>query len=382
MTDTRRITFGAVLVSLALSLAVVRPAAAALMMSKPDHFAPYLTINTQCSPGTVTTADVPMCTTHRTVVSNAIPHYADTIGDTAKTNILALQSYVSNCSSSNLGIKGMCLQVSALMKLFQEDTDMLVKLSTATETISGTDDSGNPYSYQDLSKANVIAWRNAVRTLEAMMFNDGVLLQYADFFPTQAYDLTLKTVPSTDARFQAAYAADDAVKAAGKSFESAAVPPCFSAYQLIFTAGQKDDVDKDTAPEMRTAMIACNQAVLAAGSAYLESINAYDKAMTGGSGAAGPVAGGQGVGSVLTLPLPFADISLPALIARVIRQLLSVVGALALLFFVWGGVRWMLARGVPEEVAKAKKTIVAAVSGLIAIFASYAILSFIIKAVS
>jgi hypothetical protein len=87
-------------------------------------------------------------------------------------------------------------------------------------------------------------------------------------------------------------------------------------------------------------------------------------------------------GSVLTLPLPLGDITLPQLIGRIIKQLLSIVGAIALLLFVWGGISWMLAAGVPEKVASAKKIIVAAISGLIAIFVSYAVLNLIINAFS
>ena len=88
------------------------------------------------------------------------------------------------------------------------------------------------------------------------------------------------------------------------------------------------------------------------------------------------------MGSVLGLNLPLSDISLPALIARVIRQLLSVVGALALAFFVWGGLMWMTARGEEAKITKAKGIITAAVSGLVAIFASYAVLNLIINALS
>jgi hypothetical protein len=88
------------------------------------------------------------------------------------------------------------------------------------------------------------------------------------------------------------------------------------------------------------------------------------------------------VGSVLTLPLPLGNISLPQLIARVIKQVLSIVGALTLLIFVWGGMSWMLAAGAPDKIAAAKKMIVAAISGLAAIFLSYAILNFILNAIS
>lgn len=113
-------------------------------------------------------------------------------------------------------------------------------------------------------------------------------------------------------------------------------------------------------------------------------------ATPGSTGTAPELHAGQGgtgnnqilSGSVLTLPLPLGNITLPELIARVIKQVLSIVGGLALVFFVWGGIRWMLARGASDEIAKAKKMIVAAVSGLIAIFASYAVLDLVIRSVS
>jgi hypothetical protein len=60
---------------------------------------------------------------------------------------------------------------------------------------------------------------------------------------------------------------------------------------------------------------------------------------------------------------------------------LGVVGAIALLFFVWGGAQWMMAAGSVEKVAKAKQTLLWATLGLVAIFSSYAVLSFIIKAI-
>jgi hypothetical protein len=144
----------------------------------------------------------------------------------------------------------------------------------------------------------------------------------------------------------------------------------------------------------------CIEACTAAGRDYCLSTDASsdpnkDKgagvdAKGGVSGTGVPARDSQGAtkdnqilsGSVLTLPLPLGNISLPALIGRVIKQILSIVGALALLFFVWGGLKWMLARGAADEIAKAKKIIVAALSGLIAIFASYAILDLIINTIS
>lgn len=85
-------------------------------------------------------------------------------------------------------------------------------------------------------------------------------------------------------------------------------------------------------------------------------------------------------GSVLTLPLPLSNTSIPRVVGRIMNALLGVVGGLALLLFVWGGMRWMLARGNPDEVGKAKKTIIWAALGLLAIFSSYAVLNFVITA--
>ncbi len=87
-------------------------------------------------------------------------------------------------------------------------------------------------------------------------------------------------------------------------------------------------------------------------------------------------------GTVLGLNLPLSDVSLPVLIGRVIDRILSVIGALALAFFVWGGLVWMTASGDPKKVDQGKGIIVAALSGLVAIFASYALVNMIINAVS
>ena len=86
-------------------------------------------------------------------------------------------------------------------------------------------------------------------------------------------------------------------------------------------------------------------------------------------------------GSVVTLPLPLSNISFPSLIGRVLNTLLGIVGAVALLMFVWGGFQWMTAAGNAEQSGKAKKTLVWASLGLIAIFGSYAILSFVTNAI-
>lgn len=84
-------------------------------------------------------------------------------------------------------------------------------------------------------------------------------------------------------------------------------------------------------------------------------------------------------GSAIGQLLPLGDISLPGVIARLIRRLLSVVGAIALVFFIWGGIKYMTAAGDDKKIAEARNMITTTISGLVAIFISYALLSLLIN---
>ncbi len=87
-------------------------------------------------------------------------------------------------------------------------------------------------------------------------------------------------------------------------------------------------------------------------------------------------------GTALGLTLPLGDITFPQLIGRVIKQLLGIVGALALVFFIWGGLKYMTAQGDDKKIKEARDMIVAAISGLAAIFLSYALLTLLINTLS
>ena len=72
---------------------------------------------------------------------------------------------------------------------------------------------------------------------------------------------------------------------------------------------------------------------------------------------------------------PLGTISdVPSLVSNIIATILGIVGALALLMFVWGGLMWMTSGGNREKVQKGKNTLVWATIGLLVIFASYSIL--------
>ena len=67
------------------------------------------------------------------------------------------------------------------------------------------------------------------------------------------------------------------------------------------------------------------------------------------------------------------------LIGLVINGVLGLVGSLALVMFIYGGLTWMLAGGAREKVQKGKDILIWATIGLIVIFASYAIIFYILE---
>ena len=77
-------------------------------------------------------------------------------------------------------------------------------------------------------------------------------------------------------------------------------------------------------------------------------------------------------------PLGNRDVS--TLVGDIISYILGIVGVLALVMFIYGGITWMTSAGAPEKIKKGKDTLVWTVFGLAFIFLSYALLDFILKA--
>jgi len=86
--------------------------------------------------------------------------------------------------------------------------------------------------------------------------------------------------------------------------------------------------------------------------------------------------------TALTNPLTgsASDVSggIPAIIGKIINAVLGIVGSLALLMFVYGGLLWMTAGGRDEKITQGKNIIIWSTLGLVVIFASYAIVKLII----
>lgn len=64
---------------------------------------------------------------------------------------------------------------------------------------------------------------------------------------------------------------------------------------------------------------------------------------------------------------------------NVSQFILGIVGSLTLLMFVVGGVQFMISAGSSESISKAKKTITAAVVGLLIVFSSWLIINFVVQ---
>lgn len=79
---------------------------------------------------------------------------------------------------------------------------------------------------------------------------------------------------------------------------------------------------------------------------------------------------------------PLGSIDTPqALIGKIINSVLGVVGSLALLMFVYGGLTWMTSSGSQEKVKKGRDIIVWSAIGLAIIFASYGLVRILLNSV-
>lgn len=86
--------------------------------------------------------------------------------------------------------------------------------------------------------------------------------------------------------------------------------------------------------------------------------------------------------AVTRLPNPLAVEDIPSLAGKIIKAVLGIVGAVALLMFIWGGFLWLTAAGNPDKIKQGKNTLVWATIGLVFIFSSYIIANFIINALT
>jgi hypothetical protein len=85
----------------------------------------------------------------------------------------------------------------------------------------------------------------------------------------------------------------------------------------------------------------------------------------------------------ITIPLPSlkpaTGSDLPSKIHAIIQMLLMLVGAAAVLFLIIGGFQFILAAGHPENIQRAKNTVIYSLVGLAIAALSYLIVGFVIQ---
>ena len=102
----------------------------------------------------------------------------------------------------------------------------------------------------------------------------------------------------------------------------------------------------------------------------------------------GQGAGNQNTGSgandsqpnIPSLSNPLRTTNIAEVIGRVIKAFLLIVGSLALLMFVYGGLTWMTATGNDQRVTKGRDILIWATLGLVVIFSAYLLIRFVMEA--
>lgn len=83
-----------------------------------------------------------------------------------------------------------------------------------------------------------------------------------------------------------------------------------------------------------------------------------------------------------TLANPLGESDLRVIIGNVIQSVLGLVGVIALVMFIWGGMQWMLSGGDSKKVQSGKDTLIWALIGLVVIFTAYTLVSTLIKTIT
>jgi hypothetical protein len=105
------------------------------------------------------------------------------------------------------------------------------------------------------------------------------------------------------------------------------------------------------------------------------------------TGASGSRAVTPGVGSFggdkpeFENPLGNEGINVPFVVGRAIRFVLGIIGSIALVIFLYGGMQWMTAFGEESKIKKGWETMLWAGLGMVIIFGSYVAVQFLLKTV-
>ena len=89
----------------------------------------------------------------------------------------------------------------------------------------------------------------------------------------------------------------------------------------------------------------------------------------------------QPVAAVIPSPTPPTGVptsSLSTMITTISNTILAIVGVVAVLFLILGGFQYITSAGNPEQIGKAKNTVLYAIIGIIVAILAYVIVNFVI----
>jgi hypothetical protein len=67
-------------------------------------------------------------------------------------------------------------------------------------------------------------------------------------------------------------------------------------------------------------------------------------------------------------------------VKNVLTGIMAAVGVVAVIIIIIGGVNYMMSQGDPSKIAKAKKTLIGGIIGLIVVLLAFAIVNFVLEA--
>lgn len=91
---------------------------------------------------------------------------------------------------------------------------------------------------------------------------------------------------------------------------------------------------------------------------------------------------GSSAGGTTSLDNPLGTNDPRVIVGNIIEAVLGLVGSIALLVFILGGLSWVTSAGSEEKVKKGKEMIIWASLGLIVIFTSYTLVGFVLDALT
>ena len=99
-------------------------------------------------------------------------------------------------------------------------------------------------------------------------------------------------------------------------------------------------------------------------------------------GNAGSSTTGRNLGTLFdSYTNPLSTVDIRVIIGRVVRAILVIVGALALIMFVYGGFTWLTSVGNDQRVETGRTTLIWASLGLIIVFSAYILVKYVMEAI-